>query len=647
MKRIKELLWKYKTNITLIILIIGGIFNDLVLRSLTVGGNLYWKPVLSSISVILFISILALFLSYKNKNRVYIGLSIILGLVNGMNYLYYKHYNSFLSFSLVTQLEMLKELQGTISSTLDFKVFVFSIPTIILILFIKKIKNTDYFEYLDKHHNNTSVLKSLSRPLAIGLLSFAIVFSTLTSTDMSRIAKQWNRPYLVEQLGIYSYTIADFVKNVAASNQASAVSNEEINSILENLIEDNLEKETNEEYKDIFKGRDVYLIHYESAESFAMNEELPGGYITPFLNQLAEEGLFFNNFYPQHSVGTSSDSEFTLSTSLLPINNGTVFMTHSDREFLSFPKLLKEQGYYTMGMHGNNGDFWNRNTMYRTLGYDKFYSQGDYIIDEEIGLGLSDVSFFKQSVEKIKNVKEEQEGPIMANLITLTNHYPFDDIDKYGEFDVGHLEDTSIGNYFKSYHYADQALESFVKQMDDEGLLDNAVIVLYGDHHAQIPNKDYTSFYNYNEDEDSYYTEGDPEYIELNTILKRELRRTPFIIWSKDQKINDTIDTPTGMIDIVPTLGNMIGVSHPYQLGRDVTAIDDNTVIFPDGDWINDEYYYSASNSQYYNFDNEIVEETSELSSITDMADKQIEISNSIIQSDLIRKFHGLKKEKE
>src|SRR5699024_11940877 len=74
----------------------------------------------------------------------------------------------------------------------------------------------------------------------------------------------------------------------------------------------------------------------------------------------------------------------------LPINNGTVFMTHSDREFLSFPKLLKEQGYYTMGMHGNNGDFWNRNTMYRTLGYDKFYSQGDYIIDEEIGLGLRD-----------------------------------------------------------------------------------------------------------------------------------------------------------------------------------------------------------------------------------------------------------------
>src|SRR5699024_10992324 len=166
-------------------------------------------------------------------------------------------------------------------------------------------------------------------------------------------------------------------------------------------------------------------------------------------------------------IWTSSDSEFTLSTSLLPINNGTVFMTHSDREFLSFPKLLKEQGYYTMGMHGNNGDFWNRNTMYRTLGYDKFYSQGDYIIDEEIGLGLSDVSFFKQSVEKIKNVKEEQEGPIMANLINLTNHSHFVNRDKYCEFKVGQLEDTSIANYLKSDHYADQALESFVKQMDD------------------------------------------------------------------------------------------------------------------------------------------------------------------------------------
>lgn len=44
-------------------------------------------------------------------------------------------------------------------------------------------------------------------------------------------------------------------------------------------------------------------------------------------------------------------------------------------------------------MHANTGDFWNRNNMYKALGYDKFYSKESYLIDEEIGLGLSDESF--------------------------------------------------------------------------------------------------------------------------------------------------------------------------------------------------------------------------------------------------------------
>lgn len=57
-----------------------------------------------------------------------------------------------------------------------------------------------------------------------------------------------------------------------------------------------------------------------------------GAYLayTPFLKKLSLESLFFNNFYPQHSLGTSSDSEFTFSTSLYLINNRKVFIDHAD-----------------------------------------------------------------------------------------------------------------------------------------------------------------------------------------------------------------------------------------------------------------------------------------------------------------------------
>ena len=118
--------------------------------------------------------------------------------------------------------------------------------------------------------------------------------------------------------------------------------------------------------------------------------------VTPNLNKLAEEGIFFSNFYSQVGVGTSSDAEFTFNTSLMPSTKGTVFVNYFDREYVSTPKLLKEKGYYTFSMHGNTGEFWNRNTMHENLGYDKFYSKDSYVIDETIGLGLSDKSFFSQ-----------------------------------------------------------------------------------------------------------------------------------------------------------------------------------------------------------------------------------------------------------
>lgn len=88
-----------------------------------------------------------------------------------------------------------------------------------------------------------------------------------------------------------------------------------------------------------------------------MNLNFNGEEVTPNLNKIAKSGMFFSNFYAQVGVGNSSDSEFTLNTSLMPSNSGTVFINYYDREYITIPKLLKEKGYYTFSMHGNTGDF--------------------------------------------------------------------------------------------------------------------------------------------------------------------------------------------------------------------------------------------------------------------------------------------------
>ena len=98
----------------------------------------------------------------------------------------------------------------------------------------------------------------------------------------------------------------------------------------------------------------------------------------------------------------------------------------------------------------------------------------------------------------------------------LSNHTPFSDVEKYGEYLVDikgtetkedgtpeevtypYMEGTKLGNYFKSIHYADSALGEFINELDEAGLLENTIIVLYGDHDARLPRADYNKLYNYN-----------------------------------------------------------------------------------------------------------------------------------------------------
>lgn len=629
---------KENKNLPLMLFILTGLLSDVILRGLTTKNLLYWKPIVASMGLLLLFSLIPLLLDYRKKRRAFIVLSVLVAMLSAANYLYFKHFNSFISISIIHQIKFVFEMDGSVVSTLDFKVLLFLIPPLGFTLSMMYLKKINYFENVGKR----CIRRHFLMPVGAGILCIVMVLVTLTSTDFSRLVKQWNRPYIVEQLGLYSYTLADAVKSIGGTSAAAAQLDEDkADEYIDRLVDANVTErieviDISENYKDIFSDRDVYIIHYESAQTFAMDLEFADGNVTPFLNELADEGLSFSNFYPQHSVGTSSDSEFTFNTSLYPINNGTVFMSHSDREFITLQNLLTDKGYFSVSMHGNTGDFWNRNVMHKTLGYDHYFSMSDYVIDEEIGLGLSDKSFFKQSVEKIKDLKDNYDK-VVATMITLTNHYPFDDLEKFDEFDVGHLEGTVIGNYLKSYHYADQALESFIEQMDEEGLLENAVLVIYGDHHAQIPMSDYNTLYNYNPITDDYYTEEDSEYLSIDEVRRQKLRRTPFIVWTKDKAIDMEVETPMGMIDALPILGNMLGIFNEYQLGTDVMNSDNNTVVFPDGSWIDEKHYYSASSGKYFNHYGNEIEENPSLLNKTKKTEEDLLLSNEIVNGDLIR----------
>ena len=93
-----------------------------------------------------------------------------------------------------------------------------------------------------------------------------------------------------------------------------------------------------------------------------------------------------------------------------------------------------------------------------------------------------------------------------------------------------------------------------------------------------------------------------------------------------------------GMIDVLPTIGNMLGIHSDYQLGNDVFNLEDNIVTFIDGSYLTSSIYYSASKEEIYPINNDPSTEEYIQKGIKHSSNL-IDISNDIISYDLIKEL--------
>ncbi len=613
-------------NVLFLTFVLSSLINAFLLRAFTVRFNYSQvKPLLADIAAVLFIGLFAYCFKPKRRFVYYMIWACIFALLCAGNSIYYTNYKSFISVSLLSTASQLGGVIDAVTENImepKDLIFLWSIIALIAeYVYIRK-KKPDYFTKLQEKKLGK---KYALTTLAVSVSVAGIFATTLTGTDISRLAKQWNREYVLGTFGLYTYQISDTVSSIKAKLNM-LLGFDESEQAFKDFYDEKEEVEETEkdnEYSDIFKGKNVLVIHAESIQQFTLDTYINGEELTPNLNKLAREGLYFSNFYAQESVGTSSDSEFTFSSSLMPASSGTVAINYWDREYTTIQSMLGDMGYYTFSMHANNGSYWNRINLHNSLGYDKFYNYStDFIIDETIGLGLSDKSFFSQAVPKIKEIAEEHEN-YYGTLIMLTNHTPFTDIERVSDYEVDFkykryneetglyeevsapfLEGTKLGSYFKSVHYADEAIGQLMSDLDEQGLLDDTVVVIYGDHDAKIKEEEYEYYYNYNPFTDDTLTEDDEGYIPVDDFYYNLNRKVPFIIWSKDGGYEPKeITQVMGMYDVQPTLGNMLGFENKYALGHDIFSIDEgeeNIVIFPNGNFITDTIYYDSQKDMYF-----------------------------------------------
>ena len=68
---------------------------------------------------------------------------------------------------------------------------------------------------------------------------------------------------------------------------------------------------------------------------------------------------------------------------------------------------------------------------------------------------------------------------------------------------------------------------SLIHILEEEGLMENTVIVLYGDNDARLPKADFSRLFNYDKETDGLIPEDDPNFVRLDAETERRRNLRP------------------------------------------------------------------------------------------------------------------------
>jgi len=394
-----------------------------------------------------------------------------------------------------------------------------------------------------------------------------------------------------------------------------------------------------------YRGANVVMVQVEALHNFMLGRSIAGEEITPNLNALMKESVYYSRFYHQTSQGRTSDADFAANCSQQPLLSGSVFIRYASHEFDCLPGVLQDEGYSAAAYHAYDGGFWNRNMMYDRMRYDAFYSKKHYELDEPIGWSLGDASFLRQSAAIMK----EQEQPSYSFLITLSSHHPYKIPGAKQKLDVSSIDYWIMRDYLQSVRYADEAIGSFIAQLKADGLWDKTIFVLYGDHDNSI--REWESF---------EQVLGKP----LNSVERQQiLKQVPLIVHLPDGAMGGTVrEEVGGQLDLAPTILHLLGVntgglamigtplltSDP-ALAAAAAATDGNgakQVVFRNGTFTDGSVYYlpSAAESGGSGCFDAVSGETVDAEACAaglEAAKLEIGVSSNAVEYDLIGSFRA------
>jgi lipoteichoic acid synthase len=274
--------------------------------------------------------------------------------------------------------------------------------------------------------------------------------------------------------------------------------------------------------------------------------------------------------------------------------------------------------------HSNAGSFWNRNEIYKSFGYNKFFDYNYYeMIPEDLtDYGLMDKPFYEQSIPLLESLPQ----PFYTKFIPVTHHFPYKLDDEDATIAPHTTGDKTVDGYFQTARYADEALKQFFDYLKQSGLYDNSIIIMYGDHYGNSKNR--------NQAMEKVIGK------EITPFESAGLQRVPLFIRVPGMEggVNEEY---SGQIDVLPTLLHLLGIDtkNYMQFGTDLLSEEHNDVVpFRNGNFVSSTITYV--DGKFYDSRTGLLLEQSRLDEAKryqELVAMKLAFSDKVVNGDLLR----------
>jgi phosphoglycerol transferase MdoB-like AlkP superfamily enzyme len=234
----------------------------------------------------------------------------------------------------------------------------------------------------------------------------------------------------------------------------------------------------------------IVLVTIESFSARYMGSNGDERNLTPNLDALRKQSLYFSNFY---ATGTRTDRGLEAITLAIPPTPGRSIVKRVGREsgFASLGQQLSAVGYDSVFVYGGRGYFDNMNAFFSGNGY-RVVDQSS--VDEaEIQFknawGMADEDLYKQTL-KLADADYAKQQPFLLQLMTTSNHRPY-------TYPEGRIDIKSGSGRDGAVKYTDHAIGQFLSDARKKPWFDNTIFVFVADHTAGSAGKEDLPINNY------------------------------------------------------------------------------------------------------------------------------------------------------